>query len=98
MDSFLFLLSFSMKEEKRKRRNLRELRFQCIPACILSSITQLRFDADQLIVFRNTVRTCRRACFDLARVERNRKVGDGCVFCFTRAMACDGSPARTLTY
>ena len=56
---------------------------KCAFACVLSSRTQLILDAEQLVVFRNAVRTGRRACFDLAGIRSNRDIRDRAVLGLT---------------
>lgn len=53
---------------------------------VLSSFSQLIFDAKKLVVFRNTVRTRRSTCFDLSCVCCHSDVSDCAVFSFTRTV------------
>jgi hypothetical protein len=47
----------------------REVR-EGVPACVLCRLTELFFDAQQLVVLGNTVRTGRGTCLDLASGDR----------------------------
>jgi len=51
-------------------------------AAVLSRGAKTIFDAEQLVVLRNAVRTGRSAGFDLASVRRNCDVGNRAVFGF----------------
>ena len=56
-------------------------------------IAQLFLDAEELVVFRDPVRTAHGTGLDLAAVSRDGEVGDGAVFGFTGAVAEDGGVA-----
>ena len=51
-----------------------------------SSVAEIVFDAQQLVVLGNAIATGRRTSLDLAAVRSHSKIGDGGVFGFTRAM------------
>jgi hypothetical protein len=62
----------------------------------MGRIAQLGFDAQELVVFGNTVRAGRGTGLDLAHIERHGQVGDGAVFSFAGAVRSDGAPTITL--
>jgi len=61
----------------------------CAPALAAWLAWQL-LDAQELIVFRQPIRTAQRAGLDLPAIRRNPDVGDGRFQRFTGAMAEDG--------
>jgi hypothetical protein len=71
--------------------------FKASQPAYLAVTAQLRFDAQELIVFRHTVRAGGCAGFDLTGVQRNCEVRDGGVFRLARAVRGDGAPSRTVT-
>ncbi len=56
---------------------LRLSRAQNAPAGVDRNIAQLFLNADELVVFRDTIGPRKRARLDLAAVGRNRQIGDG---------------------
>ncbi len=59
-------------------------------------LAEFLFDAEQLIVFRQTIRAAQGTGLDLAAVRRHGDVGDGGVFGFAGAMREDGGVAIEL--
>ncbi len=63
--------------------------FQIIK-CIFTQINRMLsncfFNTNQLVIFRNTIRTTERTCLDLTCSRRNYNIGDSSVFSFTRTM------------
>jgi hypothetical protein len=70
---------------------------QGFPTCIAGFRAQFRFDAQELIVFRNTVRAGGCSSFDLPGVQSNCEVRDGGVFRLARAVRGDSAPSRPVT-
>jgi len=48
-------------------------------SCIFGSSSQLFLNSKELIVLCHSFTSAGRACFDLAGVQRYRKVGDRCI-------------------
>ena len=69
---------------------------QRVAARIDGVLAELLFDAQELVVFRQTVRAAEGAGLDLAAVRRHRDVGDGGILGFAGAMAEDGAVAAEL--
>src|SRR5690242_17475680 len=59
-------------------------------------IVEIFFDAQQLVVLRDTVGASRRAGLDLAAVGRHREIGDGRVFGLAGAVRHDRGVARAV--
>jgi len=53
--------------------------------------SQLLFDAQKLIVFRQAIGAGERSRFDLSAIRRHRKIGDGGVFRFAGTVRHDGA-------
>ena len=59
---------------------------QALESEIHCARAQLFFNAEQLVVFRNTVGAARRSGLDLTHTCRNREVGNECVLALARTM------------
>lgn len=62
-------------------------------AWVFGGIAKLFFDAEELVVFGNTIGSGHGTSLDLAGVESNDEVSDGGIFGFTGTVGDDAGPA-----
>ena len=63
-----------------------------------SQVTELFFDAEELVVLSHTVGTAERTGLDLTRVRSHSDVSDGSIFRFARAVRSNGGEAVTVSH
>gem|GEM_PF-2856268 len=74
------------------------LAFDLFTTVVRRFFTQRFFDANQLVVFSNAVRTAHRTSFDLACSGTNSQVSDGSVFSFARTVRDDSGVASVFRH
>ena len=72
------------------------LQFKRIPSGIFRSFSQLGLDSEQLVIFRNPIRSGWCASLDLTHVQGYSQVSNGAVLGFTGAVGGDCPPASSV--